>query len=114
MRKNKNTFNYCDKCTQKIYTLNCFICNTYKLKEVILKLQNEITKLDNENLSNYCIFIESRYFNIITDLIDFKSIKVYKRDLVYFTNQNNIVAIIYNNTIWEDIYNGNDLFTITY
>lgn len=98
MEEYLDLINNCDACIQKTYTTGCFNCEVYKVKTVIGQLQNEIIKLkaDNKNLSDYCCFIDNKYFNIIADMVDFNQIKIYKRDLNYLLPEENIIAILYN------------------
>lgn len=105
MEEYSDLISKCDSCIQKTYTTtSCFNCEIYILKVTMAKLQNEITKLkiNNKDLSNYCCFINNKYFNIITTIIDFDTIKVYKRDLNYLLPEENIIAILYD----KGVYNG--------
>lgn len=98
MKEYSNLISNYNTCIQKTYTTRCFNCEVYKVKAVIEQLQNKIIKLkvDNKNLLDYCCFIDNKYFNIITDIIDFNEIKTYKRDLNYLLPEENIIAILYN------------------
>lgn len=98
MKEYSNLISNCNNCIQKTYTTRCFNCEVYKVKAVIEQLQNKIIKLkaDNKNLLDYCCFIDNKYFNIMTNIIDFNEIKTYKRDLNYLLPEENIIAILYN------------------
>lgn len=98
MEEYSDLIDNCDTCIQKTYTTSCFNCEVYKVKRAIRQLQNEIIKLktSNKNLSDYCVFIHNKYFNMITDMINFDKIKIYKRDLNYFIPGENIIAVLYN------------------
>lgn len=98
MKEYSNLIRNCNTCIQKTYTTGCFNCEVYKVKTVIEQLQNKIIKLkaDNKNLLDYCCFIDNKYFNIMTNIIDFNEIKTYKRDLNYLLPEENIIAILYN------------------
>lgn len=98
MKEYSNLIGNCNTCIQKAYTTSCFNCEVYKVKAVIEQLQNKIIKLkaDNKNLLDYCCFIDNKYFNIMTNIIDFNEIKTYKRDLNYLLPEENIIAILYN------------------
>ena len=97
MKEYSNLISNCNTCIQKTYTTRCFNCEVYKVKAVIEQLQNKIIKLkaDNKDLLDYCCFIDNKYFNIITNIIDFNEIKTYKRDLNYLLPEENIIAILY-------------------
>lgn len=97
MKEYSNLISNCNTCIQKTYTTGCFNCEMYKVKTAIEQLQNKIIKLkvDNKNLLD-CCFIDNKYFNIITNIIDFNEIKTYRRDLNYLLPEENIIAILYN------------------
>lgn len=87
----------CNACIKKTTTSGCFTCEVYKIKTTITEIQNEIIKIkNNRKLWDYCIFIDCKYFDMITNIIDFHMMDVYKRDLDYLLPQKNIVAILYN------------------
>lgn len=98
MKEYSNLISNCNTCIQKTYTTRCFNCEVYKVKAVIEQLQNKIIKLkaDNKDLLDCCCFIDNKYFNIITNIIDFNEIKTYKRNLNYLLPEENIIAILYN------------------